>query len=213
MVELRTEEQQVAALKRWWDTNGKSLLLGIIVAIAGVAFWHYYQDQQRTRAETASAYFQRMLSYTESPQLGVTERANIRQDARRLQEDFSDSIYAAYAALMLAKVSVQEQDLPQAESHLQWLLENTDIPELLALANVRLARVLLAQNRGDQALVLLVDQDDAWQARRLEVRGDVLLQQGNQDGARSAYTQAKQIASKQGINTALLNLKLDDLAQ
>ena len=212
MAELRTEEEQVEALQRWWKENGTSLLLGIAVAIAGVVGWNYYQDQLVIQDETASAHFQRMLGYAEMPELGEGERANIRQDAVLLKQDYSDSAYAAYAALMLAKVSVQEDNLQQAEVELRWLLDNSDVAELQAVASVRLAQLLLAQGQADQALALLVDQDDAWQGRRLEVKGDVLLAQGDTAAAREAYEQAKQIGTEQGSNIALLGLKLDDLA-
>ena len=31
---MRTEEEQVEALKRWWQENGKTLLLTLAVALA-----------------------------------------------------------------------------------------------------------------------------------------------------------------------------------
>ena len=58
MAEMKTEEEQVEALKRWWQANGKSLILTIAVTVGGVLSWNAYQDQQVSQAETASVYFQ-----------------------------------------------------------------------------------------------------------------------------------------------------------
>ena len=39
MAELRTEEEQVEALKSWWKENGKSLIMGVVIAVAAVFGW------------------------------------------------------------------------------------------------------------------------------------------------------------------------------
>jgi predicted negative regulator of RcsB-dependent stress response len=213
VAELRSEEEQVEALKRWWNENGKSLLAGIAIAILGVVGWNYYQDMEQQEAETASAYYQRLLGNASAGQLGDNERAAIKQDAQTLKDEFSDGAYAQYAALMLAKVAVAESDLEKAESELRWLLNNADESELVELANLRLAQVLQAQGRLPQALELVQDKADAWQGRRLEVKGDILLAQGDKTAARAAYASAKKIAAEQGANTALLSLKLDNLVE
>jgi len=57
------------------------------------------------------------------------------------------------------------------------------------------------------------DSEDEWQSRRLEVKGDILLAQGDNSAARDAYASAKDVAAGQGANTALLDLKLDNLAE
>ena len=213
MAELRSEEEQVEALKRWWNENGKALLAGIAIAILGVVGWNYYQDQQRQAAETASTYFQRLLGNASASEIGANERSLIQQDAATLKDEYSDGAYAQYAALILAKLAVADNDLEKAESELRWLLINSPESELLALTNIRLAQVLQAQGRLSQALELVQDGDDAWQGRRLEVKGDILLAQGNSAAAREAYTKAKQVATDQGANTALLSLKLDNLVE
>ena len=213
MAELRSEEEQVEALKRWWNENGKSLLAGIAIAILGVVGWNYYQDSQRQEAETASAYYQRLLGNASASQMGDAERSAIKQDAHTLKGEYSESVYAHYAALMLAKVAVVEGDLEKAETELRWVLSHAEEGELVELANLRLSQVLQAQGRLDEALALVEDKADAWQGRRLEVKGDILLAQGEKSGARSAYEKAKKVATEQGANTALLSLKIDNLVE
>ena len=38
------EEQQVEAIKDWWQANGKAVIIGVVVGIGGIVGWRYYQD-------------------------------------------------------------------------------------------------------------------------------------------------------------------------
>jgi len=130
-----------------------------------------------------------------------------------LKTEFSSSTYAQLAALMVARVEVQAGNLAAAGAELEWVVEQQGDVEIVALANVRLAKVLAAQGQHEQALALLVDGDDAWSVARLETKGDILVTQGELDAARAAYTQASVLAKASGANNPLLGLKLDNLAQ
>ncbi len=213
MAEMKTEEEQVEALKRWWQANGKSLILTIAVTVGGVLSWNAYQDQQVSQAETASVYFQQLMNSSPAGQLSDSDMAEIRHNSKLLKAEFGSSTYAQFAALMVARVEVQEGDLTAAAAELQWVLTQEGDAEVNALATVRLAKVLSAQGQHNEALALLVDGDDAWQLGRLETRGDVLVAQGDVDAAREAYTAASVLAAAGGVNSPLLGLKLDNLAQ
>ena len=49
METFRTEEEQVEAIKRWWQENGKSTVLGVAIAMAAVFGWRGWNDYQRER--------------------------------------------------------------------------------------------------------------------------------------------------------------------
>ncbi|MBT3437522.1 MAG: tetratricopeptide repeat protein [Oceanospirillaceae bacterium] len=213
MTEMKTEEEQVEALKNWWKENGKSLILTIAVSIGGVLSWNAYQDYQVQQSEVASAYFQRLLNSAPAGELSEKDAASIRHNSDLLKTEFSSSTYAQLAALMVARVEVQAGNLAAAGAELEWVVEQQGDVEIVALANVRLAKVLAAQGQHEQALALLVDGDDAWSVARLETKGDILVTQGELDAARAAYTQASVLAKASGANNPLLGLKLDNLAQ
>ena len=213
MAEMKTEEEQVEALKRWWQQNGKSLILTIAVTIGGVVGWNAYQEHQVKQAETASLYFQQLMASAPVGQLNDTQIAEIRYNSGLLKTEFSATTYAQFAALMLARVEVQAGDLSAATTELEWVIAQQGDAEVNALAKIRLARLLGAQNQYDKALALLVDGDDAWQSGRLETRGDLLLAQGDSEAARAAYTEASLLVVASGTNNPLLGLKLDNLAQ
>ena len=43
MESYRTEEEQVEALRRWWNENGRSTLFVIVVVLAGTFGWQGWQ--------------------------------------------------------------------------------------------------------------------------------------------------------------------------
>ena len=44
MAEMRTEEEQIEAIKQWWKKNGSSLLIGVGLALAIVFGWQAWQN-------------------------------------------------------------------------------------------------------------------------------------------------------------------------
>jgi predicted negative regulator of RcsB-dependent stress response len=145
--------------------------------------------------------------------LNESQIAEVRYNSELLKTEFDASTYAQFGALMLARVEVQEGNLTAAAAELQWVIEQQGDAEINALATIRLAKLLGAQGQYDKALALLVDGDDAWQLGRLEVRGDLLVAQGELDAARVAYEKASVLADTNGASNPLLGLKLDNLAQ
>ena len=47
MAELRSEEEQLEVVKRWWKENGTSLIAGAVLAAAGVFGWNAWQTTKR----------------------------------------------------------------------------------------------------------------------------------------------------------------------
>lgn len=81
------------------------------------------------------------------------------------------------------------------------------------LARQRLARVLAAQNKADDALKLLdAKVEEAFLASREELKGDLLVQLGRSDDAHAAYQKAKDALAEDAA-VGGLQMKLDDLAK
>lgn len=199
-----SEEQQIEAIKNWWSENGKAVIVGVVVGLGGIFGWRYYQDAQLEVKADASNNYTQIIENLQSKGM----------DASSEVQDFIDnhqaSNYSALAGLQLAKVQVDAGQLDEALTQLKSILSNTDDEALSAMINIRMARILSVQEKYDDAVTQLdLVKDEAWQGRMQELKGDILLQKGDKDGAREAYTKAQQ-ASPQ--NQAL-GLKLDDLAQ
>jgi len=214
VADLRTEEEQIEAIKGWWKENGRSTVLGVTLAVVAVFGWRTWQEHQVNQAEAASLLYQN-LSATIQVQPGEAlpseRRATAVHLAGQLKSEFGDSAYAQFAALWLAKAAVDAEDLATARAELQWVLDQQPEVTLAEVARQRLARVLAATGELDQALAALGAAPVAgFEADYYEIRGDILLQQGKRDEARSAYRNGLSLAGEQP--RPILSIKLDDLA-
>jgi predicted negative regulator of RcsB-dependent stress response len=213
--QYRTEEEQVEALRRWWDENGKSTIAAIVIAVSVGFGWQAWKSNDQQQRENASDIYQAMLqamgSGDASPQQGL-----VGIDlAEQLKADYSGSTYAQFAALHLARLAVDNKDLPEAEAQLRWVLGKADHGSDIALvAQMRLARVVASSGDNDQALAILEEVGEGpYQASYAVARGDILLGLERDDEARTAYNQARTLAmGNQGqINMPALEQKLQSL--
>lgn len=202
-----TEEQQVEAIKKWWHDNKWSVIGGVAIGIAALAGGRAWMDSKNTFAEAASAEYQVMLEQIAS---GANEEASTH--GAQLLGQFADTPYAALAALAMARIKLDEGDSVAASSHLRWALDNTDQAPVKHEARLRLARVLLADNKADEALALLNGVDTGSYAPAYDqLKGDIYVAQGQPDAARSAYQSALAAMAPTAAGRGLLQMKLDDL--
>lgn len=199
-----SEQEQVEALKAWWDKNGRSALTGLAVFLASVLGWQYWGEYRDGQAAGASAQYQAMS------ELMNRDSAAAMEAGRAVIANYPDSIYAIMASLSMAKLAVAEKDLDSAAAHLRSAMEKSDQPEFAALARLRLARVEFAQNKADAALATLAAGEGG--AASDELRGDILLSQGKRSDARAAYASALNGYSDLPDKRSLVQTKLDDLA-
>ncbi|ARN76033.1 YfgM family protein [Oceanicoccus sagamiensis] len=212
----QTEDEQVEALKKWWNENGKSTLATIAIAVAGVFGYQGWQTQQQAEVDAASAIYQNLLAATNGQNGTVTveQTATANHLADTLKADFPSSTYARFAALYKAKLAVNAEDLAAAEAELRWVLASGPSAEMSVQAKLRLARVLAAQQQYDDALAQLQGDSGTSASAYEEVKGDIYVAQGNSADAALAYQKALEL-DQQGTNPAsnpLLTLKIQQLA-
>lgn len=211
MAELRTEEEQIEAIKNWWADNGKSLLVGVVIVLAGYFGFNAYKNHVRGQGEQASAIYQQALELVDAK--GDAEQAKKTQLFNQLKTEFASTPYAAYAALFLAKDAVEASDFTMAENELRYVQQNPVDEPMKMLANVRLAMVLKEEKKYDEALALVTGvESGTFAGQYLEVKGDILFAQGNTDAARDAYQLAKAAVQQAGTSNPVLDMKLDNLA-
>jgi predicted negative regulator of RcsB-dependent stress response len=200
-----TEEEQLEALKRWWKENGASTVIGIGIGIAIIVGWNYWQEHKKTQAQQASAIYDQLLKASETDQKETVDKL-----AKRLQEQFIGSNYAAYGGLFQAKVKVQQGDIPAAKEILKKIADGKD-KELSHIAKIRLVKLMLASGEYEQGLQVInsVDQSEAakFSDNYDELVGDLYVALDRLDEARTSY----QKALKNGYQSPLLQLKIDDL--
>jgi predicted negative regulator of RcsB-dependent stress response len=211
MAELRTDEEQVEAIKQWWKNNGSSLLIGIGAALAIVFGWQAWQNHQaQQRTEAASQFVTLMNAFGTEDETSADTVAFV---AKTLRDEHADSAYAVYGNLMLARIQLmQNSDAKGAVESLQWALDKAAETQPLALVvRSRLAQAQMALEDYDAALATIdgAKDSDAFGAMFAELRGDILLAKGDQEGARKAYLAAREQGEEN--RSGVLQLKLADL--
>ena len=58
------EEETIESLKKWWEENGKQLMLGAVTIVAVFSAWSYWQYSQSGASESASDVYEEILALT-----------------------------------------------------------------------------------------------------------------------------------------------------
>lgn len=204
MSEFETEDQQLEAVKAWWKENGKVVIIGSVLgfgAIFGTKTYMGHLESQRLEASVAFEVMGQMQGQTEM----------VSAQGQQIVANYPDTPYAALASLTLAKQHVDKGELTAAQHRLQWVIDHAKQPDILHVARLRLARVLLADDQAVQAQTLLAHVDmESYTAIYQELRGDIYLAQQQMDQARLAYADALEALDERD-DRQLLQMKLDDL--
>ncbi|WP_110708340.1 tetratricopeptide repeat protein [Salinicola sp. CR57] len=212
MAELRTEEEQLDAIKQWWKSNGSALLVGIAVAAAGVFGWHAWQRYEEGQSAEASNAYQQLIAIASSDTLDDNARTQAFTLADGLQSDHGSTLYADLAGLLEAKIAIGADDTDRARQALDDVVADSDRPYMTGLARIDLARLQIASDNPDAALKTLKDAvPGALEAQRQNVLGDAFVALERPDDARKAYQQAQSLAQDADQTIYGLQLKLDDL--
>jgi len=195
-----SEEEQVDKLKKWWDSNGKQIIAGAVLGLAGIFGWNYYLDYQDSQALNARALY---LSY-------ASDSANVGAYDKLIKEHSSSS-YADQATLLMAKYLFEAENYSLALDALKPLMsrENSVIASTAAL---RSASLYLELGQHQEALsVLNMDNANEFSGLFYNLAGDVYLDLGNNEEARNSYALAIENITDNSSLSQLIQIKLDDL--
>lgn len=208
LTEYLTEQEQIEILKNWLKQYSVVILTGIIIAFLVISGWRYWQQRQAKILSHASAIYDEMLSTR-----AQNDPAATLVQAQKLFSHYPQTVYGQMAALMLSRAAVAKKDYPQAEEHLNWVLDHSGIASVRQIARLRLARIMIAQQKPDQSIQLLEKVDDkTFNGLIDEVRGDAYLAMKNVEMARKSYQDAlNELPNAEAIRP-LLQMKYDNLA-
>ena len=205
MAEYVTEEQQVEAIKQFWKENGSAIILGAVIGFGALFGWNYYKEQQQVKAEEASAQY---ASAVQSIVAGQTEHPEFEKKAEALKSEYSETTYASLAALKMAQHYVEQNKLDQAAEQLRWVVDQTN-DTFEAVANIRLARVLLEQDKYQETIAIVSNiKDEAYKSTALLIKGEALLGQQQVEQAKTAFVEARD--ASENITNPLLAMRLSE---
>ncbi|HLS04854.1 MAG TPA: tetratricopeptide repeat protein [Wenzhouxiangella sp.] len=207
-VELYDEHEQGERVRKWIKEYSATIVMGLILAFAGIFGFRYWQDYRAGQLALGSEYYQVIQNLAEQ---GDAEA--VAAEYESMTAAVGHSAYAGLAGLHVAAAWVDDGRLGKAESIYREILDNRKLKALWPVVNLRLARVLEAQGEHEEALALLDGASPkGYEAAWLEARGDVLFERGRTDDARVAWEEALARRSADGQNVGLLEIKLDAAA-
>ena len=206
----QTEDEQVEALKKWWQENGKSAIFGVLLGLMAIFGWREWNDYKIEQATAASQLYQQMIQASRE---GSSD--TLSDTAKKIGNNYKDTAYAVFAKLATAKLSVADDELESAVVDLRWALDNTSQDSLSHVITLRLIHVLIAQNKLGDAKVLLAPASDSGEfaGSYKELEADILKLEGDTEGARIAYQDAIDTMQSLGQQAPVIDLKLDDLGR
>lgn len=195
-------------VKRFLARYGYFIILALVFFALAVGVDKFYQSHQLTKDSAASNAYQGLLNNIKSgakPQI-ITAAAN------QLIQDYPGTPYASLAQLNLAQVAVSQDDLALAEKDLNAALSANSHNDLTPLISLRLARVLLAENKASEVVDLLQDPPKAYAAPYDLLSGDAYVQLKNNAKARESYQAGLKAATNDSLLIQLLNTRLSNLS-
>lgn len=203
-----TEEEQLEAIKKWWNkySNLVTVVLSLILlSIAGYKYWHWHQEKISMQA--SNAYEQLMVAFSNQ------NNKSVRAYANQLINEYGETVYADAARLTLAKLYVAHDQYNKAVKMLEYVANNSKMTALKQVAKIRIARLLVAEKSFDKALAELAPVVDmAYMPVINELKGDIYTATGKYQQAIISYKEAISEVRNNGMGNLFLEMKTNELA-
>jgi len=201
------EQEQLDALKAFWNKQGNLITWTLVIALGGFGAWNGWNWWQRDQAAKAAAMYDEFDKASQAADVDRSSRV-----FNDLKDRYGSTAYAGQAGLMAAKLQFDKGHSDQAEASLGWVAEHASEPQYKAIARLRLAGILLDEKKYDEALKQLSGVEDKNFAALVDDRrGDIMMAQGNKDGAKAAYATAWQTMDPSVDYRRLIEAKLTAL--
>ena len=213
MSDYLTDDEQVAALRKWWDENGTQLVVTLVLVVGGVIGWRWWVDYHQVRTEAASALYQQFLE-ARGAEAVRNDESDLAAIVEQLDDEFAGTSYQTFTLLYRAHDAVEAEKYAEAADLLHRVIDGAPDDLLKDLARTRIARVLAQQGEYDAALTELSNvRGEGYRALAAETKGDILVARGDAaDQAAEAYRSAL-AETPAGEAEAILEAKLADVTR
>ncbi len=199
-----SEQEQLEQVKAFWQRYGTlitALLLLVSLAYGGWVAWGAWKSDQALASAALYEELDRAAQAGDAVKAGAVFKDMVAR--------YPQAIVTQHGGLLAAKVQLDKAQPDAAIQSLQWVAGQESEPALGAAARLRLAGVLLDQQKYTLALQQLsaVTQPE-FAALAADRRGDVLAAQGQKKAARDAYAQALLAMEPQVSYRRLVEAKL-----
>ena len=195
-------------MRAWWSENGRFVITGVVLGVVIIFGWNQWRSSIQTSRIEASNLFEEVMSAVGDGDTDIAEAA-----AGNIYENYEQTVYPDQTRLAMARLYMDKGRDQDAADVLRELIVMGDENEIQLVGRLRLAKVLLYQNKPDDVVELLKDRSESgFSARYSEVLGDAYAAQGNFAEAQAAYLAAlAENPALQTVDNTLVQLKLNDL--
>jgi len=206
--DLQSEKEQIEEIRAWWAEYGRYVIAGVVLAVGLLVGYNQYQGNKLEAQVEASELYESLTVYVSD---GNLEEAEIVAD--ELATDYANTTYAAQSKLAMARLYMDKNRDQDAADTLGELVAMRGNRELRHVGRLRLARVLLYQDKPQEVIDLLATQEDsAFKGLYFEALGDAYAALGQIEEAAEAYRVAL-ADTTQTVNRGLVQMKLIDLPE
>ena len=152
MADHLQEEEQIDAIKQWWQENKVSVIGAIVLTLGGSFGWSQYQDYTSTTAIAAADTYDEILLERASGE----SADQLAMLADTIRDENGSIAFAEFAALQVAAAAAAEGDFEQAQIELEKVMAGVEVDSTLGqLAQLRLAKVKAALGQEEAAIAIL----------------------------------------------------------
>lgn len=205
---LLTEQEQIEILKTWIKQYSLVIIAGMVIASITIFGWRTWQQRQIRILSHASSVYDEMLTVRAQNNSAATD-----VQAQKLYDHYGNTVYGQLAALMLGRSAALKSNFADAEKQYTLVMKHGKSAAIRQIARLRLARVLIADNKANDSLDILDTVDDAsFSGLTYEVQGDAYLALHKPAKARESYKLALDNLPNAEVIRPLLEMKYDNLA-
>lgn len=185
--QFETDEQRAEALVDWLKANGAFIVLAVVIVIGGIIGWDYYKSHKQAALATQAMNYYTFEQALENGQLDEAAAQAILSNST--SEGFKDLVMLQKAAF-----AANQNNLDAAIAELQSQLNHVKDVAMKDLFRYRLAVLLYEKKDYASAMVELNHiKTDSYKGLVKSLQGDIYVQEGRLDNAKTVYTEAFEI--------------------
>jgi len=208
--DLLSEKEQIEQIRTWWSEYGGYVIFGVAAGALLLFGYNYYQSSTLKGQLEASALYEELADHVVGGDLDEAEVL-----VGELGTMYADTTYSAQSKLAIARLYMDKNRDQDAVDVLSELLASDSDEALKHVARLRLAKILLYQDKAQEVVDLLQNEDNpAFSAAYSEVLGDAYHALGRIEDAQSAYQRVLMDPLSQGtVDQRLVQWKVLDLPE
>ena len=202
------DEQQSEHFKNFYNLHKFKIFSAIAVFLVAFFAYQYLESVNQSNDEEASQLFQDVIV----SKIGNIDEIKLK--VGELQNDFSNSPYAARASIYYSKLLVETGDYTAAAKELIWASGENIEPSIQSMANYLLGNLYLVEKKLDEALeVANKIITDGYIGLANDLKGDIYLAKGDKENAIKSYDLALNYFGGQGELHKVIENKLNSISQ